>query len=85
MTDLPRNVQQLVQLALDEDIGSEDVTSEYFVPAQSRSTARIVAREPGIAAGCDVAAYVFRKVDEHTKVKIFSPSFPAFIPACKML
>jgi aspartate oxidase len=35
----------------------------YFVPAERRSTAFIVAREAGVLSGGEVALEVFRKVD----------------------
>ena len=79
MPELPANVQQLVRLALDEDIGAGDVTSLYFVPADSHSRARIVAIEPGIAAGCDVAKFVFEQVDAQTAVHVLKPDGASFV------
>ena len=38
-------VSQLIDLALAEDIGPGDVTSEYFVPADRRSEERRVGKE----------------------------------------
>ena len=38
----------LIRAAIAEDVGPGDVTSEYFIPADSRSKAEIVAREVGI-------------------------------------
>ena len=49
------SVEQLIQSALAEDIGSGDLTALYFVPAEARSQARMVAREPGVVAGMEVA------------------------------
>ncbi len=60
---LPASVIALIQQALQEDIAGGDVTSEFFVSADAVSSARIVAREPGIAAGVGVAARVFHEVD----------------------
>ncbi|MDP0492376.1 MAG: carboxylating nicotinate-nucleotide diphosphorylase [Verrucomicrobiota bacterium JB023] len=67
---MDEGVSRLIDLALAEDIGSGDVTSEYFVPADSRSRAYIRAREEGVIAGTEVAAEVFRRVDGDTEVKI---------------
>jgi nicotinate-nucleotide pyrophosphorylase (carboxylating) len=52
-----------IAIALAEDIGPGDLTSEYFVPAEVQRSARIFAKEPAIAAGVDTAAEVFRRVD----------------------
>lgn len=56
-------VERLIEAALAEDIGAGDLTSQYFVPAERRSTAFIVAREAGVLSGGEVALEVFRKVD----------------------
>lgn len=77
-TELPSPVQQLITLALQEDIGNGDVTALYFVPAASRSRARIVAREAGVAAGTEVARAVFQAVDAETSVQILKPDGTPF-------
>ena len=76
--ELPPAVQQLVSLALAEDIGDGDVTARYFVPPGSRSLGRIVAREPGIAAGTEVATAVFLQIDPTVTVKVLTPDGAAF-------
>jgi nicotinate-nucleotide pyrophosphorylase (carboxylating) len=52
-----------IAIALAEDIGAGDLTSQYFVPADLRGSARIFAKEPAIAAGVETAAEVFQRVD----------------------
>jgi nicotinate-nucleotide pyrophosphorylase (carboxylating) len=52
-----------ISIALQEDIGDGDLTSEYFIPADSRGSGRIIAKQPAIAAGVDTAAEVFHRVD----------------------
>ncbi len=66
---LPDSVLSLIRAALAEDVGDGDVTSQFFVPQNAISVARIVAREPGIAAGGHVAAQVFREMDARLIVK----------------
>ncbi len=62
-------VSRLIGLALAEDLGTAgDVTSKAFIPEESRSIARIVAREACVAAGLDVAVEVFRRVDPSLEV-----------------
>lgn len=58
----------LIHAAIDEDVGSGDLTSAYFVAASSVSTARIVAREPGVVAGIEVADRVFRQINSALQV-----------------
>ena len=52
-----------IAIALAEDIGSGDITCEYFVSGDQRGRARIVARENAIAAGIETAREVFIRVD----------------------
>lgn len=61
MTD---DVSQLVALALAEDLGEVgDVTAQATIPRDAKGRARFVTRQPGIAAGLDVAAAVCAAVD----------------------
>lgn len=59
-----------IGIALAEDVGSGDVTSRYFVPANASATARIVARERAIVSGADTAAEVFRRVDPQLAITV---------------
>ncbi len=65
---LPPRTDHLIDLALDEDAGLGDVTSRAIFPAAHRSTAVIEAKEPIVAAGVDVAARVFERVDATVRV-----------------
>jgi nicotinate-nucleotide pyrophosphorylase (carboxylating) len=53
----------LIHAAIAEDVGSGDVTSQYFISENARSKGRIIAREPGIVAGMSIAETVFREID----------------------
>src|SRR5262249_42088060 len=52
-----------VRPALQEDIGSGDVTTLATVNASALTTARIIAKESGVLAGLPVVGEVFRQVD----------------------
>ena len=56
--------------ALSEDIGSGDVTSQYFVPSEREVTALLVARQDGVIAGCDLAHQVFLRVDSSLEIDL---------------
>jgi nicotinate-nucleotide pyrophosphorylase (carboxylating) len=61
----------LLNLALREDLGDGgDITSKAFIPAESVSRAKIVAREECIASGLSTAAEVFRRIDPDLQVTI---------------
>jgi len=50
---------QYIKAALDEDIGTGDVTTDTIVPADATLRGRIVAKQDGIVAGLDIAKDVF--------------------------
>ena len=58
----------LIRAAILEDLGSGDVTSEFFIPADAESRANLVARERGVMSGTEVALAVFREIDPTMKV-----------------
>lgn len=62
--------RELIRLALEEDIGSGDVTAEYFVPEERMASACVVAREEGVVSGITVAKEVFLEVDSGLEVRI---------------
>ncbi|HTL36275.1 MAG TPA: carboxylating nicotinate-nucleotide diphosphorylase [Kofleriaceae bacterium] len=67
-------VRRLVELALDEDLGRGDITSQVTVGTEGRDvTADMNAREPIVAFGVDVAAAVFALVDPRIELEIVSP------------
>lgn len=56
-------MKSFIALALKEDIGSGDVTSESSVPADLFQKGYILAKEEGVVAGVEVAEEIFRQVD----------------------
>lgn len=61
-------IEPLVRLALTEDFGrGGDITTDAVIPAATRMTAVMGAREPGIAAGYDAARLALRLVDPDAK------------------
>jgi len=56
------DVEKIVRRALEEDIGTGDITTTLTIPPGSISHAKIIANEPGIIAGLHVAALVFELV-----------------------
>ena len=59
----PIYLESVVRCALDEDLGSGDVTTLLTVPQSNDSSAVIIAHEPGVAAGLPVAQAVFEALD----------------------
>src|ERR1044071_9557225 len=59
-----------IEVALREDIGKGDVTSDFFVPAKTQACAQIISREKATVAGTKTAAEVFRRVDPKLRTRI---------------
>jgi nicotinate-nucleotide pyrophosphorylase (carboxylating) len=56
-------VHRLIDLALEEDIGSGDITTQCLIPSGARSEGAIIAKEPLVLAGLAIAENVFRRLD----------------------
>jgi len=56
-------LKNIIELALLEDIGTGDVTSDFVIPADALAEGAIVSKSEGIIAGLDVAAEVFHTID----------------------
>jgi nicotinate-nucleotide pyrophosphorylase (carboxylating) len=63
-------VHDPIAIALQEDIGEGDITTESFVDASAVASAKIVAREKAIVAGANTATEVFHRVDSATRVQV---------------
>lgn len=59
------NIKDIVQLAIQEDIGKGDITSEIFIPKNSKSGGIFMAKEDGIIAGLPVVKYVLSQIDNN--------------------
>ena len=70
MNDITMKMQadQLIRMALQEDITSEDVSTNAVMPTEVKGTVDLIAKEDGIIAGLDVYARVFQMLDEKTEI-----------------
>ena len=59
---------QLIRMALQEDITSEDVSTNAVMRSAVKGTVDLIAKEDGIIAGLDVYARVFQILDEKTEI-----------------
>ncbi len=60
---LPPSVYRLIDLALEEDLGRGDVTSEVLIPEGREAAGEVLVKEAGVIAGLAVAGAVLRRVD----------------------
>lgn len=61
---LPAEVSQSIRRALEEDIGTGDVTTDSIVRAGASLRGRIIAKQTGVVAGLEVAEAVWRELDQ---------------------
>lgn len=59
----------LVRLALTEDIGGGDATTDGVVDVETIGSAHIESRQAGILAGTEIAVMAFRELDTDAKVE----------------
>ena len=59
---------KLICMALQEDITSEDVSTNAVMRSAVKGTVDLIAKEDGIIAGLDVYARVFQILDEKTEI-----------------
>lgn len=65
-----RLIDPLIELALTEDIGIGDITTEATVPPSQRGIGTIIAKSSGMIAGLPVAQRVFEKVDSSLDFRV---------------
>jgi nicotinate-nucleotide pyrophosphorylase (carboxylating) len=61
-------LERIVELALAEDVGAGDATTESTVPADARVRAQLQIEEQGVVCGVPVAAAVFAALDAEVAV-----------------
>ena len=60
---------QLIRMALQEDITSEDVSTNAVMPTATKGTVDLIAKEDGVVAGLEIYARVFKILDEKTEIE----------------
>jgi nicotinate-nucleotide pyrophosphorylase (carboxylating) len=64
----PEIVRGQIRSFLDEDVGAGDVTTARVIPPAAHARGTIVARQPCIVAGLDIARVVFQELDPTVKI-----------------
>jgi len=65
-------VDNIIDLALAEDLGHGDITSEALIPNNLEGKASILIKERGILAGVEVAKKVFLRVDSSLRFNVLT-------------
>ena len=62
---------QYIRMALEEDINSEDVSTNAVMPAYQKGEVQLICKQDGIIAGLGVFERVFHLLDPETKVDFY--------------
>jgi nicotinate-nucleotide pyrophosphorylase (carboxylating) len=65
-----KQLDAIIDIALDEDTSHGDVTSEALIPPELSGKASLLVKEKGVLAGIEVAGRVFQRVDPSLAVDI---------------
>lgn len=63
------NMDNLILMALREDISNEDITTNSVIRKETKGTVKLICKQDGIIAGLDVFQRTFELLDEKTIVK----------------
>jgi len=63
-------VLQLIRLALKEDIGKGDITTELTIPKEKRCRGKIIFREKGVIAGLWIIPLLFKRIDRRVRARV---------------
>ncbi len=67
------NLKVLVRGALDEDIGTGDITTQAIVPADARARGTVIQKQAGVVFGYAVAEAVFAELDPSASWRELEP------------
>jgi len=65
-------IRPLIQMAIEEDLGQGDLTSELFIRDNTISRANIISREEIVVCGMDVVREILKYYDKQLKLKVIS-------------
>ena len=66
------NADRLIKLALEEDITSEDITTNAVMPKAQKGEVKLICKQDGVIAGLEVFARVFELLDEKTETVFYA-------------
>lgn len=70
-TTMKINVDELIWMALKEDITSEDITTNAIMREDKQGQAQLLCKQDGVIAGLEVFERVFQLLDENTQVEFY--------------
>lgn len=71
--DLQKEIDALIDIAIEEDVRGGDVTSQTLVPGKFFTSAEFVLKQAGVIAGLSFLGKIFAKIDPQTEVQLLVP------------
>lgn len=68
---LALNADKLIKMALEEDVTSEDLSTNSVIKGYKKGTVSLICKQDGVICGLGVFARVFKILDEKTEIKTF--------------
>ena len=78
------DILNTIDSALAEDVGMGDPTTDILIDRYLSGRAEMTAREPGVLAGIEVAAAVFRRLDPNLEVEIVTEDGSSVTPGDRL-
>ena len=73
-------LRRLLNDALEEDVGSGDLTTELLVPGDLRADAHLLVKQEGVLAGSEVFVEVFALLDSQVKIELLLHDGDSVVP-----
>ena len=70
MKILEKDLLEIIDFALNEDIGDGDHTSLACIPKSGKGKARLLVKDNGILAGVELAKLIFHRVDPELEIEV---------------
>lgn len=69
---LALNADELIRLALKEDISNEDVSTNAVIKEYKKGTVQLICKQNGVICGLEVFARTFKILDPKTEIKFYA-------------
>lgn len=80
-----KQINQIIDLAVKEDVGHNDITTNTFIPKNMISTAYIVTHQKATFVGFEIVKSVFKKFDKNMQVKSLFKDGDVIPPETKII
>jgi nicotinate-nucleotide pyrophosphorylase (carboxylating) len=67
---LEKEIERLIEISIEEDIRTGDVTSQQLIPAEAIISTNMVLKQAGVLAGLPFLEILFKKLDSSIKITL---------------